>query len=175
MTILDFQSIRKEVIKLRKANNITQKQLCKATNISQSLLSKFEKGHIDVSYDKVSKIYNYLSDYPSSKQVKDYVNWKVLSVKSSDSVKYAKKLALENNFSQLPVIDKGIVQGSVSLLGLLDINENKKVEIVMEDPFPIIPLNASIDTAKTLIKEGYSAVLTQNKKKVGIITSSDLL
>lgn len=83
------------------------------------------------------------------------------------------------DISQLPVLLRGFSVGSVTestIVKNLDKDPQKlKVEDIMEESFPIVDENASIDAVKALLTH-HQAILTSKRGKItGIVTRSDLL
>jgi transcriptional regulator, XRE family len=50
-----------EIGKMRKNLGISQKELARTCGVSQSYIARMEKGSINPTYDKIRKIYDYLS------------------------------------------------------------------------------------------------------------------
>ncbi|RLF90419.1 hypothetical protein DRN46_03660 [Thermococci archaeon] len=90
------------------------------------------------------------------------------------------ELMLGSGFSQLPVIDFGRVIGSISeetVLKLLSEDRGgleKKVEEVMDPPFPIVGHNADLDLVLELLRKNH-AVLVSTRNDFGIITRADVI
>jgi predicted transcriptional regulator len=174
MNILSCEEMRKSLINLRKKHSLTQKGLSLKTSISQSLISKYEKGLIDPAYSKIKILYDYLNSLEIEETLEDYANFNLVSIKSNDTITKAKKLMIKHNVDQLPVFDNDNMVGSVNIIDLIDCDA-KFVREIMRDPFPFLPLNTDLKIVKMVIKNNRSAVITKKGKKFGIITSNDLV
>ena len=171
--MLPPKQVRKEIQLKRKKIGLTQKDLSKKTGISQSTISKFEAGYITPSYTKIYTLYTYLISF-QEKQTLINIGSPVKSVKPLHTVKQAKKIMLENNFSQLPVTQKTKPIGSITTNDLLKAKDNQKVQTIMNSCFPILPPTTHKKTAKHLLQQ-HSAILVTHHNTYNIITSADLI
>jgi predicted transcriptional regulator len=135
----------------------------------------------------MKKIYEVLQNEMQRKEpellVGDICTKRLVFVKPNTPATQAKKLMLEHNISQLPVIEDGVAVGSIRESHLLDyIGQknskdlfNTRVEEIMGESFPQVDERTSIRLIRLLLQYS-SAVLTTKKGKVtGIITKADLL
>ncbi len=178
-----------EIKNLRKKAELTQKELAELTGLSQSYIARLESGDLNPTYDNIKKIFNVLENEISKKEgsmlkASDIMSKNVIFVNSSDTLEKAMKLLLDYGFSQLPVIDNGIIVGSITdnkigqnIANGKTTKDLKKLFVseFMEEPFPQISENTPIRVISYLLKQ-YQALLVTNKGKIsGIITKSDLL
>jgi predicted transcriptional regulator len=170
----------KEIRKIRKKLNITQKQLAKLSGVSQSLIAKIESGNIEPTYSKAQKIFSSLKQLNKKGLLtaKDIINRKIKFISPNDNIKKAAKLMQKNEISQLPVMEKdtllGIITESTILKHILE-ERDFIVKDIMEDSPPIISLRTDIDTISNILIN-YPLVLVQEKGKIkGLITKSDLI
>jgi cystathionine beta-synthase len=106
----------------------------------------------------------------------------VISVAPADTVRIALEKMKEYNISQLPVMENGRSVGSLEegeVMGQV-IEDNtlidSPVKKIMQESFPVISHESSVDQAKSLLAHRYPAVLIEEMDKiVGIITKSDVL
>jgi len=174
----------KKIKQIRQQTGLTQAQLAKLSNVSQSMITKIERGRIDPSYTIATKIFSTLEEQlnKSNKKIyaKNIMTKNIISVKPESTIDRAIKKMNKNAISQIPVIKENIVIGSISediFIKNYDKLKNKNILIkeIMEEPFPIIPENTKITLVKELLKS-YSAIITvKNGKYSGIITKADLL
>ena len=104
----------------------------------------------------------------------------LLSIPLATSIQDAVGLMRVHAISQIPVIEDDVM-GSISEARILDIlvsdpgARSKPVAEYMEEPFPILPADASINLVAEHMKENTTAVLVQLEDGFDIITKSDLI
>jgi predicted transcriptional regulator len=104
-------------------------------------------------------------------------------VTSNQTVEEAKKLMIKNDYSQLPVIDNGIVKGSITDRLLVRQKtatsaaapRQVKVRDIMERRFPVVDPDTKIETLRHLLEEYHAVLVDKGKKEYGIVTKHDLL
>ena len=105
----------------------------------------------------------------------------LLSIPLATPIQEAVSLMREHAISQIPVIEGDGVVGSISEARILDIlvsdpgARSKPVAEYMEDPFPILPADASINVVAEHMKIDSTAVLVRLPNGFDIITKSDLI
>lgn len=169
--------------KLRRKLGLTQRELAKMSGVSQSLISKIERGRISPSYEAVRRIFQALEVARAESGVKllakDICTKDVICVDVSDPLSKAINLMKKYGISQLPVLRNGNPVGSISESSIVRKLEgiksmNVSVGEIMDEAFPIIPEEASLNLVKQLLQE-YPAVLLQKDGKItGIVTKADL-
>ena len=136
-----------EISKKRKIIGLTQSELAKISGVSQSLIAKLEAGKIEPSYYKVTKIFETLNKLEFKNKIKatKLAYNKVVSVQANELVSYAVSLMKKYGFSQLPVLKKNQVIGSISEKTILnqilegkDLDQISKLYIreVMDETLP---------------------------------------
>jgi cystathionine beta-synthase len=107
---------------------------------------------------------------------------RLISVAPTDPVRRALALMEEYHISQLPVIQEGRAVGSIEestlMAQVLEDNSliDAPVERVMQEGFPVVDAEDSIDHAKALLTRNKPAVLVQELGQlIGIVTKVDLL
>jgi predicted transcriptional regulator len=176
----------KDIQRMRKALGLTQSDLARLSGVSQSLIAKIESGRIDPSFSKAMVIFETLQklQLKNSKKVKSVMTKEVISIDAESSVSEVVKLMHKHAISQMPVLNKDEVIGSISekvLIKKLAEEESpkilftKKVKEVMEPPFPTVNEDTPIDLLIPILNF-YSAVLVMKGKSIaGIVTRADLL
>jgi predicted transcriptional regulator len=110
------------------------------------------------------------------------MNTPVKSVKPETPIKEAVEEMMVDGISQMPVIDGEEVVGSITESSIVRAVMEKgsgaemlQVKDVMEDPFPMIDPNESLNTVSKLLTESQAVLVVENGKVVGIITKHDLM
>ena len=175
-----------EVSKKRKLMDLTQTELAKLSGVSQSLIAKLESGKIEPSYTKVKAIFETLNKLEVKNKIKAHrINYnKVVSVQDNELVSQAVMLMKKYGYSQLPVLNRKQVVGSISEKTILNqilkgkfLDQISKLPIreVMGDSLPQVNEDAQLSLISSLLQV-YPAVLITNKGNViGIITKADFL
>lgn len=164
--------------KLRLEAGLTQRQLAKLVGISQAHIAKIENEKVDPRLSTVNKILEVLTS-GEKRKCREIMTENVIFASPNDRVLEVSKIMMKNAISQLPVIENGIVIGTVTeesiIRNLSSTVAERKVEEIMEPPLPMIPENASINVAKSLLEESPAVLVVKKGKVKGIITRSDLL
>lgn len=181
LQILSGEDLRR----LRKSYGLTQKEVAKKAGVSQSLIARIEAGKVDPRLSTVKKILNSILSTKKEKNAASIMHSPVICVNIDDSVRKAVDLMEAHGISQLPVLDKERVVGSVQegtiIRRILQSKEpekvfNLKVEEVMEEPFTAVSPSTNINEILTLLTHEKPAVLVVDKgKPIGIITKIDLI
>ncbi|MEM4058147.1 MAG: CBS domain-containing protein [Thermoplasmata archaeon] len=174
---------------MRKKLDLTQKELAKLTGLSQSYIARLEREDLNPTYESVKKIFTILDNAIAKKEseiikAKDIMSRNVVFVKSDDKLEKTMKILLDHGFSQLPVIDNGVLVGGISesiietkIADGYSTKDLKKISVyeVMDDPFLQISENTSIKVISYILKQYPAVIVTKKGKISGIITKSDIL
>lgn len=179
MSLWDLRSL----VETRKRLGLTQAELAKLSGVSQSLISKIEGGKINPSYEVVRKIFQALELVRAERgrglTAGNICTKEVIVVNSSDSLGKAIDLMKRYGISQLPVLERGRVVGTISESTIVRKLErirspNIRVGEIMDEALPTVPETASLSLLRDIFQE-YPAVLVQkNGEIVGIVTRADL-
>lgn len=176
-----------EIRKRRKLLDITQAELAAASGVSQSTITKVEKGKISASYETVVKLFETLDAMAEGSHdipLMDIASKDVISVQEDCTVHEATELLRSTGFSQIPVFRGDSPVGSVSERSVfrhirgdmtLDTLSKRPVSEIMEDSFPTVPETASVDTVSRMLLSADAVLITHRGKIVGMITNADLL
>lgn len=172
----------KDIKIIRKRLGLTQSELARKANVSQSLIAKIESNRIDPTFSKAKQIFETLNNLQQkhSLKAKDVMKTDIISISSNKSVSEAVKKMGGKNISQLPVYDDRLV-GIISEGSVMDsIREGKdinsiKVKEVMEDAPPIISEDADIGLVTSLLKHSPLVIVSKHGKMKGLITKADIL
>ncbi|MBI4980472.1 CBS domain-containing protein [Candidatus Woesearchaeota archaeon] len=167
----------------RRKKLFTQKEFAKIMGISQSLISKFETNESSLMYDKVKKIDQELSIRENKgKFAKDVMIKEVFSLSSSDNLKKAIDIMKEKGFSQLPIIEKGKVVGSITESKALELIQKdglnaypKKLSEVMEETLPFVSSYETLDSLRARLKNAPAVLVMDKGELKGIISRADVL
>ena len=169
-----------EIKKIRKSLRLTQTDLAKRANVSQSLIAKIESEKIDPTFTKTKKIFETLNDLENKEEIKadELMNKKIISVSPKDSIEDSVTKMKKFGISQMPVIENHNIIGLVSESSLLNAfmsNKSKKIMDIMEETPPMISKTASVRVVSNLLKHYPVVLVSESGKLIGLITKADLL
>jgi predicted transcriptional regulator len=171
-----------QIKSMRKRIGITQQELAKAANVSQSLIAKVEAGYVDPSFSAGKRILSTLINFERKQEptASELMRHQVITVKQEGKLKEAVKKMQNNGYSQLPVMNGTNVAGLLSERSILQqmellAKEGTVVGDVMEEAPPVVPPEAPRKVVAELLAH-YNLILVKEKGKVkGILTKADLL
>ncbi len=162
---------------MRKKAGLSQTALAKSIGISQAHIAKIEGGKVNPTLAIVNKIIAAIHP-KETKKCRDIMVRHLRIMRRGDPAKKTLVVMRKYGISQLPVVRRGVIVGSVSestLLKNFDGLESKKIGDIMDKPFPIVDENEDIGILPPLL-EFHQAVLVSSKGKIcGIITKLDVL
>lgn len=168
----------------RQKLGINQKELSKISNTSQSLIAKLEAGKISPSYEIVKNIFMALDSLEHKKEKKcREIMVHVITIEKTETVGKAVELMKKRAISQLPVLDKKEIIGSISESDIYnrilngeqkDILFKMQVVEIMGDSFPVINADYPISVAIPLLKSSEAILIVEKNNLKGIITKSNL-
>ncbi len=180
MIFPDIHSIKTRRQKL----GINQKELSKLSNTSQSLIAKLESGKISPSYEIVKTIFMALDSLEHKKEKKcREIMVPVITIEKAENIGKAVELMKKRAISQLPVLDKKEIIGSISESDIYnrilngeqkDILFKKQVIEIMGESFPVINADYPISVAIPLLKSSEAILIVEKNNLKGIITKSNL-
>ncbi|RLF97907.1 MAG: XRE family transcriptional regulator, partial [Candidatus Wolframiiraptor sp.] len=108
----------RSLAEIRRRLGLTQAEVAKLSGVSQSLISKIEQGKINPSYEAVKRILQAIELVRAERgrglTAADICTRKVISIDASDPLGKAIALMKKHGISQLPVLDRGRVVGTIS-------------------------------------------------------------
>jgi len=174
-----------EIKNIRKKIGLSQSELSKKSGVSQSLIARIESGRIDPGYGKVVAIFRALNGvHVKEVMVEEIMSAKVHSINASETMDNAAAKMKKHNVSQVPVIEKGRILGSISestILNQLAAGANirdlsrKKVSSCLDDPLPTVNTKTPVSTVSTLLENNPAVIVLEKDKVKGIVTKADLL
>ncbi len=126
-------------------------------------------------------------DRPANVTVEDVVAMRrrqtsIVHVDASDTLGQAIAVMTEHDVSQIPVMEEGVVAGSLTEKGILKRliespeARSETVRSSMDDPFPVVPSSLHLDHLSAYLEHDLGAVLVQaGDGRFDIITKSDLI
>jgi predicted transcriptional regulator len=169
-----------EIKAIRKKLGLTQLELAKQSNVSQSLITKIEAGTLDPTYSKVQQIFEVLNSLfkTKEKKAKDIMNKKLIGIKPDTEIPNIIQEMRKHSISQMPVIKNNNCVGLISETILLDAfgrKDVKKAEDIMKDCPPIIAQDTSIDIISNLLRVYPIVMVSEKGALIGVITKADIL
>ncbi len=184
MALLSLPSIE-EIRKLRRKLGLTQAELAKLAQVSQSLVSQIESGEVDPRLSTLRRIVDALNREETGREVfaEDLLVRDVVSVSPDDLVTTAASIMWAKKISQLPVLEDGKNLGSISEKtitaeiakgGTKDL-ARRTVREVMSEPFPMVGMRSRMEVVLSLLQESPAVLVLDGGKVSGIITKADVL
>ncbi len=161
----------------RKRLGITQKKLAMAAQISQSMITKIERGVVIPNYNIARRIFDFLGseEHKEGKTAKDVMHRDVITVKLSDKISKIVPIAKKNAISQFPVVEGGRIVGGLATRDMIGAQEGVVVKDVMSDPFPTVSESKPVSMVKEMLKYDPVVIVLNKESIAGIITAEDLL
>lgn len=172
-----------EIKRRRLRLGLKQNDLARASNVSQSLIAKIESGKLNPSYSIAKRIFAALDHHErgEEKKAKDIMAGRLIFARKTDTVRDVARMMKKHQISQLPVMEKNSVAGSISEKAIMDHIgnggdvENLRIGKIMEEPFPTVGESAPVSVLKSLLTHSQAVIVVRNSRPAGIITKSDIL
>lgn len=176
--LADIENIRI----VRKRLGLTQSELAKKANVSQSLIAKIESGKLDPTFSKAKNIFHALHSETknNSTTAKDIMQTKIIATSIDEKVGSIIQKMRKYNISQLPVLNKYVVgivsEASILLRATSGVNVSElTAEEVMAEAAPVISESTDIETVNSLLKQNSLIIVSKHGELKGVITKADLL
>lgn len=164
---------------LRQKLGMSQQDLAGRVGVTQAHIAKIESEKVDARLSTINKIVTILESNQSKAKCKNVMSKHVIAISSDNKASKAIQIMRRHSISQLPVIENGLSIGSIkesTIIKNLDKNiSEKKVKDIMEDSFPVIDSNDTIETARSMLDFHQAVLFTEKGKIIGIMTKTDLL
>jgi predicted transcriptional regulator len=170
--------------KRRLSLGISLGELARAVGRSDATISRIERGQIRPSYDLVQRILAHLETEETrvspALRARDVMNPSVVSVDASSALPPAALQMERGGFSQLPVLDRGRVTGSLSeaaVLRALGLRPSRpaRVRDVQEAAYPMVDEEFPTDLLAALLTRYPAVLVARRGDLVGIVTKTDLI
>ncbi|HKS59390.1 MAG TPA: CBS domain-containing protein [Thermoplasmata archaeon] len=173
-----------ELRKRRVSLGISLGELARAVGRSDATLSRIERGQIRPSYELVQKMLSHLEAEEARVapplRARDVMNPTLVSVDASSALPPAAQQMERGGFSQLPVLDRGRVTGSLSETALLRAlarpdGRSTRVRDVQEAPYPVVDEEFPTDLLAVLLTRYPAVLVARRGEPKGIVTKTDLI
>jgi predicted transcriptional regulator len=173
-----------EIKKIRKKIGLTQSDLAKKAQVSQSLIAKIESGRIEPTFSNVKRIFEVLNSLNNDEQAQasEIMMRKIIECRRDDTIAEVIGKMRKFSISQMPVFEGNVVIGIVSESTIInkvsELNGNisaLKAEDVMEDCPPIVNAKTSSAVISSLLRYFPMVLVSEKGKIAGLITKADLL
>ena len=182
--VLPLPTLR-ELRETRLRLGLTQAAVAKLAGVSQPLIARIESEGVDPSYSTLRSIVTALNQAERSEiQLSDLMTDTVIAVKPQDTVQKAIEIMRQNDYSQIPVVARGVPVGSFSercvlrqleILKSVDELARLKVEDVMDPSLPMVERETSVEAAYRMLEQNPAILVMERGRLVGLVTKSDLL
>lgn len=174
-----------DVRRMRIMAGLTQKELAERAGVSQSLIARIEAGTVDPRLSTLRKILKALTPSIGDLKAEQVMHKPVIWVDVDEPVKNVVELMEKYGISQVPVLEKGNVVGTIhesTLLRYFLKTKNpsslfsKRAREVMDEALPMVSPSTSISDVLALLSGDKPAILVVSEGKlVGIITKIDVI
>jgi len=176
----------KEFRYLRKKAGLTQKDVAKASGMSQSLIARIEAGDIDTKISTAQKILDVIAEAAPKKSkvltLEDVMASPVEYCKAGDTIKKVAYTMESKGISQLPVMEAGKPIGSVTDTVVVEVLAKKgarasirKIRDIMDPPFPVLDVDEPLEKAVDLLTDNSAILISRGPHVAGIMTKADAL
>jgi predicted transcriptional regulator len=175
----------KDLKKLRITAHLTQKELAEKAGVSQSLVARIEKGTVDPRLSTLKRIVEAATAKIENLVAKDVMHHPVVMIEAAEPVYKAIKLMRKHGISQIPVIKKTKVIGSIqesTLLEKISFRMERRNMLcepilnIMDEKFLSVSPSTKLDRILAILSQSQPAILVEDDKEiVGIITKIDVI
>ena len=167
----------KSIRSRRNGLGLTQHKLASLVGISQSLLTKIERGIVVPNYEIAGRIFEFLDrmEHRDEKLAVDLMHKGVITVDADYKISKVTSLVKKYAVSQFPVVGGGKIIGSLTTKSIMGAARNATVKDFTSDAFPTVNETTPRSSVIALLKHHPAVVVTKNGTAKGIITAEDLL
>ncbi len=169
----------KYIKELRESSGLSQTELARLANISQAHVAKIETEKVNPRLSTVNSILTVLQNKKKVTVCGDIMSKSIIPLRPTDSAKKAVSLMHNFDISQIPVMDRGRVIGSINENTIIrHMGKNPahiKIKEIMDAPFPIVSESDSVSILPELLNFRQGVLVAKEGKITGIITKFNLL
>lgn len=180
--VVDPRQLRKLRIQL----GITQSELARSADVSQSMVAKVESGQVDPSFTTMKALSEALHKHikTEGRKVSDVMSKPVLSIQVSTPLAECINLLRDHSLSQVPIYSGPRLVGSISdrhIVSVLSSTDDPKATLArpvsryLEASFPTVDTDTPLDALYSLFNFVPAVLVTSAEKVVGIVTKIDLI
>lgn len=178
-----------KLTQLRRDAGLSQKELADKLGVTQSWVSRVEKGSLDVSHSMMVRALEtiehhrierrFIGQFQGMKCV-NLMTENPIAVDPRDPASRAMKLMQDNGYSQIPVVRGNMILGMVTEQDIMkelhhDLGQISVQAVMSPEAPPIVDESAPVVNVIPLLYT-YQAVLVQSQGRLtGILARSDLL
>ncbi|MDH5816105.1 MAG: CBS domain-containing protein [Candidatus Nezhaarchaeota archaeon] len=174
-----------DIRRMRIMAGLTQKELAERAGVSQSLIARIESGTVDPRLSTLRKILRALLPSMGDLRAEQVMHKPVIWVDADEPVRNVVELMERYGISQIPVLEKGNVVGTIHESTLLryflktknpSLLFSKRAREVMDEVLPMVSPSTPISDVLALLGGEKPAILVvDGGKLVGIITKIDII
>lgn len=179
MELLPYQSMARALREKRRELDVQQQEVARHAGISPAYLSRIENGSAEANYSTIYTVWEVLQRVATAEQTTagDLMSETITWITEDATVREARSVMMEQNYSQLPVRDDDDVVGRVTEHLLLEVGEPETtISTVMGEPFLELSPATGREAVSALLSDGNPALLVRESNEyLGIITPMDLI
>ncbi len=178
MELVPLEKLSTMLKKKRQRNGIKQKKAASIAGMSPSHVNRIENNTTNPSYQSVYKLWKTLDQLENRelKTAEDLMNNPVEAVSKNVTLEEVAVRMRENDYSQLPVIEKGDCIGRITESMIINSgNPDQKVEDVMDSQLMEVQPSTPKTVVREILKNEPAIIVTENSEIKGIIAKADLL
>lgn len=169
--------LSRRVRQLRHQAGLTQEELARKADVSQSLITKVETGRTQPTYQTAKQILAVLESSGSvDGRASDVMEEHVIAVSPSATVDMVVNMLRSNDISQLPVLSDRVV-GMVTESCLLESewDGSDPVRDVMVASPPTVNVEAPMTILRSLLQHAPMVLVMKRGDVEGVVTKADVL
>lgn len=183
--MLPLDEVVRHVSRQRRLLGISQAQLAKDADTSQSFIAKLERGRLNPSYEAVRRVLEAIETHTRREEprARELMKKDPLWARPGERVSEALDRMKQHGYSQLPVLDRGRPVGSLSetlLLRLIERGEDLEklkrapVREIMGPGFPTVDSSTRRRVLIELLHDEPLVLVVEEGQVVGVVTKPDL-